>query len=605
MEKVTISPKYEMDENEKIGGVTMAGKSRLMWCVALLTLMPGLIGLTGLGAGAAVTAAPPPATSAWWGDYFANRDLSGAPVMSRYDDAINFGWGQGSPGSGVPVDNFSVRWTREAWFASGTYRFTVTSDDGVRIWVGDQLVVDEWRDRWATPLYVDRYIPAGTYSVRVEYYEHTGDATISVSWNRVTGGAAWRGEYYNTRDLAGSVVLARDDKAIDFDWGVGSPDPAVNADNFSVRWTRTLGFTAGTYRFLASTDDGVRIWVNGTLVVNAWEDRKQPNTSTGEITLSAGQHTITVEYYEHGGDASAHVWWERVEPAFTAWRGQYFDNRDLVGGPALERNDAEINFDWGTGAPVEWIPDDNFSVRWTRTVNFTPGYYRFVLYADDGVRLWLDNAIIIDKWHDMDYELHYVDGTYLQGARTIKLEYYEHTGSARVRFWWEAGTDGNAPPTFKPLRPGAAPAASSTAPAAPVVLSGGVIEDGWANTPWTASYFDNANLSGDPALTRVETTLDHNWGWGSPGEGVPNDYFSARWTQTLEFEGGLYRFTTYTDDGVRLWVDGRRLINSWQPMRGTRSATVRLTPGAHDLKVEYYERTGVALARLTLRRVGQ
>jgi hypothetical protein len=239
------------------------------------------------------------------------------------------------------------------------------------------------------------------------------------------------------------------------------------------------------------------------------------------------------------------------------------------------------------------MPDDNFSVRWTRTVDFTPGYYRFALQADDGVRLWLDQSVIIDKWQDMDYELHYVDGTYLQGLHTIRLEYYERNGHARVRFWWESSTDGNAPPTY------IAETASSSIP------PGAGWEAEWADDPWEVKYFSNTKLSGRPVLSRIEESLNHNWGFGSPGRMVPVDNFSARWTQPLYFEGGLYRFTTYTDDGVRLWVDGRLLIDSWRPMRGYRSATVRLSPGIHDVKMEYYERTGAALARLTWRRVSR
>jgi hypothetical protein len=201
--------------------------------------------------------------------------------------------------------------------------------------------------------------------------------------------------------------------------------------------------------------------------------------------------------------------------------------------------------------------------------------------ADDGVRLWIDQGILIDKWQDMEYELHYVDGTYLQGPHTIRLEYYEHTGHARVRLWWESSTAGDSPP-----------------PA-------GEEPEAWADDPWTTAYFANADLSGEPVLTRIETALDHNWGWGSPGTGVPRDYFSARWTQPLYFRGGTYRFTTYTDDGVRLWVDGQLLVDAWSPMRGYRSATVRLSEGVHDVRMEYFERTGVALARLTWRRVSR
>ena len=557
-----------------------------------------------LASASPAAAAPPSATGTWWGDYFDNATLSGSPVMSRTDEAVKFGWGDSSPAPGLPADNFSVRWVRDEWFAGGTYRFEIYSDDGVRLWVGDQLVVDEWHDRWATPLIIDRYIPVGTYRVRVEYFEHTGDATISVAWNRLIGGATWRAEYYDNRDVKGWPVLVRNDRAIDFDWGYGSPDPAVPADYFSVRWTRAVSFEAGTYRFLTATDDGVRVWVDGKLVVDAWVDQKLLNTHTGDVYLAAGSHTVIVEFYEHGGEASAHVWWE-VLGSYPTWHGEYFDNREFIGGPVLVRGDAGINFDWGIGPPVTWMPDDHFAIRWTRTVNFTPGYYRFVIQADDGVKVWIDQNILIDKWQNMDYELHYVDGTYLQGQHTIRVEYYEHTGSARVRFWWEVGTNDNAPPSFTPIEGTISPplvgeGGPTTAPAAPLVEEIGEAED-----PWEAAYFANTDLSGEPVLTRIETTLDHNWGWGSPGAGVPKDHFSARWTQSIPFRAGTYRFTTYTDDGVRLWVDGRLVIDAWRPMRGYRSATVQLSEGTHNVRMEYVEYTQVALARLAWQRISR
>jgi hypothetical protein len=532
---------------------------------------------------------------AWWADYFASRDLSGSPVTSRFDDAINFTWSKGSPAKGVPADNFSVRWQREAWFSGGTYRFSILSDDGVRIWIGDQLVVDLWHDRWALPYYTDSYIAPGTHKVRVEYYDHEGDATISVGWNRLVGGAAWRGEYFDNEDLDGWPVLTRDDRAIDFDWGYGSPNGDVPTDYFSVRWTRTLGLDAGSYRFYASTDDGVRVWVDDTLLIDAWEKRRLPNTTTGDTDLGAGEHTIKVEYYDHGGEASAHVWWKALD-SFAAWHGEYFDNADLLGGPTLVRGDAEIDFDWGTGAPAEWMPDDAFSVRWTRSVNLAPGYYRFVTLADDGVRFWLDGYPIIDKWEDMDYELHYVDGTYLSGVHTLRVEFYEHTGQARVRAWWEPGTSDNVPPDL--TRSVGIQAATTLLPPAPAGTAQAI-----TTGPWQANYYANASLAGDPVLTRSEPKLDHNWGWNSPGDSIPSTDFSARWTQRLDLTAGTYKFTTYTDDGVRLWVDGTLVINSWRPMRGYKYATRRFTEaGAHDLKMEYYERAGIALARLTIQR---
>jgi hypothetical protein len=479
----------------------------------------------------------------------------------------------------VPVDNFSARWTRDEWFEAGTVRFSYRSDDGIRIWVGDTLVVDDWRDRQATWSFVDHFVQRGTHRVRVEYYEHTGGAAVQVAWERVSGGSAWRAEYFANRSLSGAPTLVRYDPAIDFDWQGGRPDASLPADDFSIRWTRTLGFAAGTYRFYASCDDGVRITVDGSRVVDAWRDQQLPNTSWGDIVLGFGQHTVVVEYYEHGGSASAHVWWDRLG-SFSGWEGRYFDNAELRGGPALIRDDAAIDFEWGEGAPADWMPADGFSVVWTRQIVFPAGTYRFNVRSDDGVRVWIDGSLLMDFWRPMDYEGHYADGIYLSGSRTIKVEYFERTGGARVRFWYEPS--GPAP---SPVGPTPTPAPG---------LPG----------PWQAEYFDNASLSGTPLLVRTDATVDFNWGWNAPAAGISRDYFSVRWAGVFPFEGGRYRFTTTTDDGVRLTVDDRVVISSWRAMRGTRTATLDLAPGSHTVRVDYFERTQAAMARVTWQRVG-
>jgi len=549
-------------------------KNRVWSLVTVIT-----IALTVLCFGTPVT--PATAQSAWYGEYFANRDLSGGPALTRYDDPLHFEWGTGSPGTGVPANNFSARWTRDEWFEAGTYRFSYRSDDGLRIWVGNTLVVDDWRDRQATWSFVDHVISRGTHRVRVEYYEHDGGAAIQVGWERVSGGDTWRAEYFGNRDLSGASVLVRYDPAIDFDWGNGSPDSAIPADNFSVRWTRSLGFTPGVYRFYASCDDGVRVYVDGNRIVDAWEDQKLPNTFWGDVTLASGQHTVVVEYYEHGGEASAHVWWDRLQ-TFSGWEGRYYANTELRGGPALIRDDAAISFDWGEGAPADWMVSDNFSVVWTRDVYFTPGYYRFNVRSDDGVRVWLDNALVMDYWQPMDYEWHYLDWTYLAGTHALKVEYFERAGGARIRFWWERS---GAP---------APPSAPTSAPTPAPRLPG----------PWQGEYFNNRDLSGSPVLARTDSAVDFNWGRNGPAPGVNRDNFSVRWSGDFPFEGGRYRFTTYSDDGIRLYVDGRLVINAWYSMRGTRTGYVTLSQGNHAVRVEYFERTQAARASATWQRTG-
>ena len=91
-------------------------------------------------------APPPPSSGAWAVSYFANRDLSGPPVLQQNTDNIQFNWGEGSPGPGVPADNFSARFQRNMSFSTGTYEFRATYDDGIRIYVDGQPILNDWQE---------------------------------------------------------------------------------------------------------------------------------------------------------------------------------------------------------------------------------------------------------------------------------------------------------------------------------------------------------------------------------------------------------------------------------------------------------------------------
>jgi hypothetical protein len=256
---------------------------------------------------------PTYAAEEWYAEYYNNTQLAGSPQLTRYEKSLTLNWGWESPGAGISRDNFSVRLTRDVWFTGGTYRFTFRSDDGLRLWINDVLMIDSWREQAASWLETDHYVPAGVNRVRIEYYELAGIALLQIGWDKVEAGATWLAGYYNNMELTGDPVLTRSDAAIDFDWGSGSPGAAVPSDRFSARWHRNLGFEAGTYRFYASADDGVRIFVDGQLILNAWVKQKLPNTHQADITLSQGQHAVVIEYFEEGGESAVHVWWTRLD----------------------------------------------------------------------------------------------------------------------------------------------------------------------------------------------------------------------------------------------------------------------------------------------------
>lgn len=120
-----------------------------------------------------------------------------------------------------------------------------------------------------------------------------------------------RGTYFDQMNLTGNTT-ERIDGPISFDWGNGAPGVAgIGADNFSVRWQ---GFVmvpeSGNYTFRTRSDDGVRLYVNGNLVINNWTDHAPVDDDSAVIALTAGQrYPLVMEYYENGGGAVAQLSW--------------------------------------------------------------------------------------------------------------------------------------------------------------------------------------------------------------------------------------------------------------------------------------------------------
>jgi hypothetical protein len=135
--------------------------------------------------------APPPAPvvgtgTGLLGQYFNGQNLTDEKV-SRIDSTVNFTWGANAPAGGVSADNFSVRWTGlvQATY-SGDFTFYTQSDDGVRLWVNGQLLIDQWNDHTSTehPATMPITLVAGQlYDIKMEYYENTVDAVAQMSWS--------------------------------------------------------------------------------------------------------------------------------------------------------------------------------------------------------------------------------------------------------------------------------------------------------------------------------------------------------------------------------------------------------------------------------------
>ena len=185
-------------------------------------------------------------------------------------------------------------------------------------------------------------------------------ATITIDDNDSVqaAGDGLLGEYYDTINFT-DRFLYRTDSTVDFDWGAGAPANGMGVNTFSVRWTGQLEPRySETYTFETTSDDGVRLWVDGQLIIDQFIDQSATQ-HTGTINLDAGVlYDIRMDYYENGGDAVAELRWSSTsQPMEIIPQSQLYAADD----PPPVPGDELIAQDLITGLPsptsLDWTPD--------------------------------------------------------------------------------------------------------------------------------------------------------------------------------------------------------------------------------------------------------
>jgi len=124
---------------------------------------------------------PPPPSASWRATYYNSRDLTGPIVLERAETRPCANWGWGSPAPQVMPDNFSVRWTTTSNAVGGTYRISVKTDDGARLYIDGVKVLDAWREQAVSGYFVDVIVPRGWHTWTIEYFEQGGVAEFCYS----------------------------------------------------------------------------------------------------------------------------------------------------------------------------------------------------------------------------------------------------------------------------------------------------------------------------------------------------------------------------------------------------------------------------------------
>lgn len=506
----------------------------------------------------------------------------------------------------LPAPELTVQLTADAVELSWS---TVPGAARYALWVWESST--KWQQIGGNSLtattYTHNSLTAGTiYFYTVQAVNAGGETGAwSAQIPAVPGG--WLGEYYASSDLTGARAAAAGSVNLDFNWGSGSPYTQLSQDNFSVRWTRSVSFDqSGIYRFTLETSDVARVWLDSRLIFELQRDVSSRGSIFVDVPVSAGTHAMRVEYRDDAGNASIEFRWARSGPLptttptatptasatptattvpplqdFSGWQGEYFNNRDLHGDPVLVRNDANIDFNWRGNSPVNGVPGDDFSVRWSRVSTFTAGLYRFTVTPDNGARVWVDDQLLIDKWRDdVAGQTFNAEMALSAGPHTVVVEYFERGGDARISFQWQ--------------RRGSLPAATATPTVTPTPTATPRLEE-YSN--WRVEYFANQDLAGTPAgvLSESGNYIGRDYRDGGP-YGLPSDHYSLRWERIVTLDGGLYRFILRKDEGTRVWVDGQLILDHWDDCcyEHTYTADLPLIAGDHTIRVEYHEKEGQA-----------
>lgn len=360
-------------------------------------------------------------------------------------------------------------------------------------------------------------------------------------------GNGLQGVYYSNIDFTGTSV-ARTDAGVNFDWGTGGPAATIGTDTFSARWTgQVQAEKTERYTFYTNTDDGVRLWVNGQLLIDKWVPQKETEWS-GSINLVAGQrYDIKMDYFERFGQAVAELRWSSP----TTPKQVIPTSRLFVAGSET--------------------PTDTQKPTAPTNLRATP--------QDRGVVLDWNPAF--DNVGVASYEI-FRDGERVATLLGDELNYVEAGLESETRYTYDVVAVDAAGNRSDP--------ASVQTVTLPEPVSGGL----------QGIFYHNMDFTGE-AMRRRDLVVDYNWDRGSPDPSIQPDTFSVRFFGRIKpTKTERYTFYTRSDDGVRLRVNGVTLIDKLVPQSETEwSGSIDLVAGReYSIELDYFERFGQAKVQL-------
>jgi hypothetical protein len=380
------------------------------------------------------------------------------------------------------------------------------------------------------------------------------------------------GQYYDTPEPSNISYkrLIQIDGNVEFNWQTGSPDSSIEPDTFSTVWTGYIEVpTTGNYDFYTYSDDGVQLSIGwtGAPIINRWGLVNLEFTKSYQaIYLEQGvKYPFSLKYQELPINSTIFLFWQcdggqmYIVPPSAFYvcqghyskyfnpvhvnclkangdglKGEYFSGAQTVVNessvPNYTVNGQNINFEWGASSPDSSIPEDDFSARWT---GYLESKYTedmtLQLVSDDGVRMWIDDNLVLDKWEAYSNVLHEVTIPFENGKiYKIRVEYNDlGLGATCVLYWKSAGQEREVIPQkyLYTVKPDPGPPSPDPDPG-PCSDNPGPDPDPEPNTEFINYimnhnlyvYGNNATINGSSRINGVDATvvLKNNF---SPGNG--------------------------------------------------------------------------------------
>jgi LysM repeat protein len=213
------------------------------------------------------------------------------------------------------------------------------------------------------------------------------------------GPFTWNAQIFSNPTLAGTPIITRLDQVIGFNWGLGSPGLGIPTDNFSARWTTSATLSAGTYRFTILADDSVRLYVDGTIILNTFGTPRPGETLTAQAALGTGSHSLQLEYRELTSTAYLYLTIEQIAVTPPTPTGPPVGRVNTTGlnvhaGPGYNYSIVVLAFmDWpmtllGRNRDTTWlqVKTEYGQVGWVEVSHITTSYPVAALPITDGTQ---------------------------------------------------------------------------------------------------------------------------------------------------------------------------------------------------------------------------